>query len=104
MILGNKEKILYEKRIRLYKVRNDDEWNLAIKETRAMNRIPVYIRTPRNKTSMNEAIHKIVAMLHLPEESNEINLRKVFADCMGNPIKKNEQRDKLNIVARKAIL
>jgi hypothetical protein len=48
VVLANKEKVMYEKRIRLYKVNNDESFNEAIKETRSQNRIPVFIRTSKN--------------------------------------------------------
>ena len=55
-----------------------------------MNRIPVFIRTPYNHISKNETINRIVSMLHLPDDIHEINLRKIFSESMGNPLKKNE--------------
>jgi hypothetical protein len=36
-------------------------------------------------------------LMHLPSEAvSEINLRRIFSDTLGNPIKKQEIRDKLN--------
>lgn len=69
-----------------------------------MNRIPVLMRTMNNKITREEVTNKINQMLHLPDEVNHINLRKIFVDSMNNPIKKSEQRDKLNHVIKQAIV
>lgn len=46
-VLGTREKVLYDKRVRLYKVNTIDQWMDALKETKTMERIPVFIRTPK---------------------------------------------------------
>ena len=44
-VLANKEKVIYEKRVRLFKVSNSEQWVQALKDTKEMARIPVFIRT-----------------------------------------------------------
>jgi hypothetical protein len=34
----------------------------------------------------------------------ELNLRQLFADSFGNPIKKTEQREKINLLVKRALL
>ena len=43
-------------------------------------------------------------MLNLPEEVQEVNLRRVFSDSVANPVKKTEQRERLNKIVKIAIL
>lgn len=62
-----------------------------------MNRIPLFLRTPKNNIEMNEVFKRVVYYLHLPEDISEINLRKIFSESYGNPVKKSEQREKLNL-------
>ena len=45
----------------------------------------------------------MLALQQGQEGLSEINLRKIFADTMANPIKKTEMREKLNLQIRKAI-
>ena len=64
-----------------------------------MQRIPLFLRTPKNTLDMNELIEKVAMIYNLPSASdciNEINLRKIFSESVNNAIKKNEQRERLN--------
>ncbi|CDW79882.1 UNKNOWN [Stylonychia lemnae] len=95
-VLAQKEKIIYDKRIRLYHVSSQDQLEEAIRDTKQMNRVPLF---------KNGVADRVVNILHLPAEDSlcEINLRKIFSETIGNPIKKTEQREKLNLQIRKAI-
>ncbi len=55
-IIGNKEKVQYDRRLRLYQVRNEDEFSQAVLEAKSMNRIPVIVRSPLNSVTKEEAI------------------------------------------------
>ena len=37
-----------------------------------------------------EVSEQIKLLLHLPEEVHELNLRKIFSESIGNPVKKTE--------------
>eukprot|EP00347_Sterkiella_histriomuscorum_P018096 403346805 len=116
-VLAQKEKIVYDKRMRLYHVQSFQQLDDAVRETRNMNRIPLFVRTPSNQlnvrqliaqilTQKNELIEKIQSVLSLqqgPEGLSEVNLRKIFSETMSNPIKKTEMREKLNHQIKKAI-
>jgi len=69
-----------------------------------MNRIPLFVRTSMNHLTMGDIAQKTVQTLHLPSDAyQEINIRKIFSESMGNPIKKQEQREKLNALVKAAI-
>ena len=102
--IANKEKVQYEKRIRFYRVQSEEQWAEALTETRQMGRIPVFIRTQQCHVAKDEALDKVREVLGLPEKMNEIDLRKMFLESQGNPLKKNEQKQHLNQLVKTSIL
>jgi|LauGreDrversion4_2_1035121.scaffolds.fasta_scaffold262174_2 hypothetical protein len=66
-----------------------------------MNRVPLILRTAKNNVQLNDlkaSIAKGYGIGFNPDQStvSEVNLRAIFADSFGNPIKKIEQREKLH--------
>ena len=53
-VLSQKEKLAYERRTRVYKVQKIDQLFDAVKETRDMNRVPLFLRTPKNTLNLKD--------------------------------------------------
>lgn len=70
----------------------------ALHETRTLGRVPVFIRTAKATKSYDKdkCVKKITDGFNLSSEILEINLRKIFSESIGNPLKKLEIRDSLN--------
>ena len=79
-VIQVKEKQAYDKRMRLYRINSNESLIEALKDTKQMNRIPLFLRTPKNNIEMNEIFKRVVYYLHLPEDISEINLRKIFSE------------------------
>lgn len=103
--MNQREKIIYDKRMRIYRVENTQDLSSALSESRALDRIPLFIRSPNNPMTRDDVASLYARLMHLPSETvQEINLRRVFSETVGNPIKKQEVREKLNQMVRSSIL
>lgn len=92
-VLSQKDRQAYEKRTRIYKVQSEQHLSAALKECRDMNRVPLIIRTPKCQLSLPNVKPMIVNGFQLgytPESVQELNLRHVFVESFGNPLKKTE--------------
>ena len=80
----------------------------VVKQTREMNRVPVILRTPKNPMHLQDVKPYLATAFNLPYTNQndvcELNLRQLFAESFGNPVKKTEQRDKINQLVKKALL
>ena len=48
-VLSQKEKVAYDKRMRVYHVTSEDQLSEALHDTRKMNRISLFVRTPKSQ-------------------------------------------------------
>jgi len=104
-VLSQGEKLAYAKRMRIYKVHSEQQLTDALRDTRAMNRVPLIVRTPKNSLSIGDITPRICKGFSIGSEgAAELNLRQVFAESFGNPLKKQEQREAINRMVRKALL
>ena len=66
------------------------------------------MRTPKNPMQLKDVKPYLSSAFNLPfsgpNDVCELNLRQVFSESFANPIKKTEQRDKINQLVKKAML
>jgi hypothetical protein len=108
-VLSQKDRNVYERRTRVYKITTEQQILDAVRETRDMNRVPLFVRTPKNKFTFNDVKQRLAKAYNLGHSADgglvqEINLRLAFTESFGNPIKKSEQRDKINLLVKRALL
>lgn len=73
-----------------------------------MNRVPLILRTAKSNAQLKDLKPSIAKGFGLGFSSDvtsicEINLRSIFAESFGNPLKKIEQRDKLHGLIKDAL-
>ena len=103
--LSQGEKLAYSKRMRIFKISSEQQLTDALKETRDMNRVPLIVRTPKNTLTLSDIKPRVCKGFQMsPEGTVELNLRQVFSESFGNPIKKEEQREVISSLVKQALV
>jgi len=70
-----------QQRMSLFRIHGDDEWSQAVQATQEAGRVPLMIRTPRCHYSREQAIEKLIAIMELAADHQEINLRQMYFEA-----------------------